>query len=167
MTIAHRTTTFLSILIAAAVIPSVAWAVLQLPEITRPEQLPAGLTIQSKLGDDGMIHFNVYVDVDAIVNSANPELYKGRISSHGVLKIATAQETIASVALQGSPERKTGGRTWYQFSIAPSALGNSELQLVVQRFEKDGMVTIGGGTTMQIKLAGFEPKAKADTKPDK
>ncbi len=119
------------------------------------------MTIDSKVGEGGMIQFDVYVDTDAI--AAN-ELYKGRARAHAVLKIATAREQIASVVVQGSPERKSG-RTWYQFSVAPSAVENSELQLGVSLFEKDGTPTVGGGKSMQIKLAGFEPKANdADTK---
>jgi hypothetical protein len=162
MAIAHRKIIFAGILVVAALIPSLVIADLILMKIDQPEHLPAGLTIESKPGDDGMTRFDVYVDAEAI---ANNELYKGRSRSHAVLKIATAREQIASVVVQGSPERKSGGRTWYQFSVAPSAVENSELQVGVSLFEKDGMATLGGGKSMQIKLSGFEPKAKnADTK---
>ena len=161
MTIAHRKIIFAGILVAAALIPSLVLADLILMKIDKPELLPTGLTIESKPGDAAMTRFDVYVDADAL---ANNELYTGRARSHAVLKIATAQEQIASVVVQGSPERKSGGRTWYQFSVAPSAIENSELQVGVSLFEKDGMPTLGGGKSMQVKLAGFNPTAKAHTK---
>jgi hypothetical protein len=128
-----------------------------------PKDCPDGLTIKSKATDRGMIQFDVYVDSDAI---ASNELYKGRARANAVLRITTAQEQIASVVVHGSPEGKGGRRTWYQFSIAPSAAKTSELQLGVSLYEKDGMPTLGGGHSMQIYLAGFEPKReKTDAKP--
>jgi hypothetical protein len=128
-----------------------------------PKDCPDGLTIKTKATDGGMIQFDVYVDSDAI---ASNELYKGRARANAVLKIATGQEQIASVVVQGLPEGKGGRRMWYQFTIAPSAARTSELQLGVSLYEKDGMPTLGGGRSMQIYLAGFEPKrGETDTKP--
>jgi hypothetical protein len=128
---------------------------IMLHTIHDPKDCPDGLIIKSKATDGGMIQFDVYVDSDAI---ANNELYKGRARAKAVLKIATAQEQIASVVVHGSPEGKGGGRTWYQFTIAPSAAKTSELQLGVSLYEKDGMPTLGGGHSMQIYLVGFQPK---------
>ena len=136
---------------------------IMLHTIRGPKDCPDGLTIKSKATDGGMIQFGVYVDSDAI---ASNELYKGRARANAVLKIATAQGQIASVVVHGSPEGKGGRRTWYQFSIAPSAAKTSELQLGVSLYEKDGMPTLGGGHSMRIYLAGFEPKMeKTDAKP--
>ena len=53
----------------------------------------------------------------------------------------------------------------YHFSISPSAAKTSELQLGVSLYEKDGRPTVGGGKSMQIHLAGFEPKMEEKTKP--
>lgn len=161
MGIVHRTITFVGIAVVSAFIPALALGDLMLLKIDQPEQLPAGLTIDSKIGDGGMIQFDVYVDADAI---ANNEMYKGRARPHAVLKVATSREQIASVVVAGSFERKSG-RTWYQFNVAPSAVRTCEFQLGVSLFEKDGMPTLGGGKSMQIDLAGFEPKPlNADTK---
>jgi hypothetical protein len=154
--------TFIVILLAAVTaVPSHALADLMVFKIDKPTDLPAGLTIESKRRDDGMIQFVVYINTDTVVNS---ELYKGRTRSNAHLNLATDREQIASVALQPSPERGTN-RTWYQFSVAPSAINTSEFQLSVSLFEADGMPTLGGGRIMQIKLAGFQPKANTDTKP--
>lgn len=140
-----------------------AYADIMRSTIHGPKDCPDGLTIKSKATDGGMIQFDIYVDADPI---ANNELYKGRARASAVLKIATAQEQIASVVVHGSPEGKGGRRTWYQFTIAPSAAKKSELQLGVSLYEKGGMPTLGGGRSMQIYLAGFEPKMeKADAKP--
>jgi hypothetical protein len=136
---------------------------IMLHSIHGPKDCPNGLTIKSKATDGGMIQFDVYVDSDAI---ARNELYKGRARANAVLKIATANEQIASVVVHGSPEGKGTRRTWYQFSMAPSAAKTSELQLGVSLYEKDGMPTLGGGHSMQIYLVGFEPKMEeADLKP--
>jgi hypothetical protein len=136
---------------------------IMLHTIRGPKDCPDGLSIKSKATDDGMIQFDVYVDSDTI---ANNELYKGRARAKAVLKIATAREQIASVVVHGSPEGKGGERTWYQFSIAPSAAKTSELQLGVSLYEKDGMPTLGGARSMQIYLAEFQPKMeKKDAKP--
>jgi hypothetical protein len=128
---------------------------IMLHKIYGPKDCPDGLTIKSKATDGGMIQFDVYVDPDAI---ANNELYKGRARANAVLQVATAREPVASVVVQGSPEGKGGRRTWYQFSVAPSAAKTSELQLGVSLHEKDGMPTLGGVHHMQIHLAGFGPE---------
>ena len=125
----------------------------ELMTIRAPKQCPDGLTIKSKTGKDGMIQFDVYVDAEEVAHA--DELYKGRVKAHAVLKIAAAEGQIASVVVHGSAE---GKRTWYQFCVSPSAAKASELQLGVSLFEKDGFQTLGGGVSMQIHLAGFEPK---------
>ncbi len=126
---------------------------LKLMTIRAPKECPDGLTIKSKTGKGGLIQFDVYVDAEEVAHAG--ELYKGRVKAHAVLKIATAEEQVASVVVHGSAE---GKRTWYQFCVSPSAAKTSELQLGVSLFEKDGFPTIGGGVSMQIYLAGFEPK---------
>ena len=137
---------------------------IMLHKIHGPKDCPDGLTIQSKATDGGMIQFDVYVDSDAI---ANNELYKGRARASAVLRIATAQEQIASVVVHGSLEGKGGRRMWYQFSMARSAVKTSELQFGVSLYEKDGIPTLGSGHSMQIDLAGFVPKMeKSDLKPE-
>ena len=123
--------------------------------ISVPEECPDGLTVKSKPGKDGMIQFDVYVDAEQIAHAG--ELYKGRVKARAILKIATAEAQIASVVVHGSVERE---RTWYQFSISPSAAKSSELGLGVSLFEKDGIPTIGGGVGMQVRLAGFVPKTE-------
>lgn len=128
-----------------------------------PKDCPSGLTIKSKATDGGMLQFDAYVDVDAI---ANNERYRGRAQANAILKIATAQEQIASVAVRGSAEPEGRRRTWYQFSVAPSAAKTSELQLGVSLYETDEMPTLGGGHSVQTHLAGFEPEMKKkDAKP--
>lgn len=117
------------------------------------------MTIKSK-ASSGMIEFDVDVDAEKVAHA--DELYKGRVKANASLKIATAGQEIAWVNLHGAAE---GKRTRYHFRISPSAAQSSELQLGVHLYEKDGMATVGGGVSMQIYLAGFEPKMEAKTKP--
>lgn len=125
---------------------------LMLMTIRAPKQCPDGLTIKSK-ANKGMIDFDVYVDAEEIAHAG--ELYKGRVGAHAILNIAMAEQQIACVVVHGGTE---GKRTHYQFRISPSAAKTSELQLGVSLYEKDGFPTIGGGVSMQVHLAGFEPK---------
>lgn len=132
---------------------------LMLMKIDSPEQCPQGLSIKSKTSN-GMIEFNVEVDAEKIAHA--DELYRGRVKANAFLKIATARQEIAWVNLHGAAE---GKYTRYHFRISPSAAKSSELQLGVHLFEKDGMATVGGGVSMQVFLARFEPKMGEQTKP--
>jgi hypothetical protein len=64
----------------------------------------------------------------------------------------------SSINLAGEPLPDADYQTWYQFSIAPFAAKTSELHLGVSLYEKDRMPTVGGGRSIQIYLAGFQPK---------
>ena len=128
------------------------FADLMLFDIRSPKHCPDGLTIKSKVSD-GMIEFDVAVDAEQIAQA--DELYKGRIQANAFLKIATAEQQIAFVNLRETTE---GKRTRYHFRISRAAAKTSELQLGVSLYEKDGTPTIGGGVSMQIHLAGFQPK---------
>lgn len=131
--------------------------------IRAPAECPQGLTIKTK-SKDGMIEFDVSIDPEQVAHAG--ELYKGRVKANAFLRIATPQEQIATVTLQGSVGREDrpgeGRRTGYSFRLSSSAAKSSELQLAVSLFEKDGMQTLGGGVSLKIYLAGFEPQA-ADT----
>jgi hypothetical protein len=126
--------------------------------IHSPEECPDGLIIKSKFSD-GMLVFDVEVDREEVAHAG--ELYKGRVGAHALLDIATPGQKVASVTLEGEAK---GKRTHYQFRISPAAAKTSELQLGVSLYEKDGMPTIGGGVSLQIHLAGFEPKTEENPK---
>ncbi|MCI0541468.1 MAG: hypothetical protein L0Z50_40225 [Verrucomicrobiales bacterium] len=131
---------------------------LMLMKIHSPKQCPDGLSIKSEV-NNGMIEFNVDMDAEKIAHA--DELYKGRVKANAFLRIATAGQEIAWVNLHGATE---GNRTRYHFRISASAAKSSELQLGVHLYEKDGRPTFGGGVSMQIALAGFEPKVEAKMK---
>ena len=132
---------------------------LTLMKIDSPKQCPEGLNIKSK-ATNGVIEFDVSVDAEKVAHA--DELYKGRVKANAFLKIATPGQEIAFVHLHGGTE---GKRTSYHFRISPSAVQSSELQLGVHLFEKDGMATVGGGVSMQIFLAGFDPGMSEQAKP--
>src|SRR4051794_9613570 len=69
--------------------------------IRAPEQCPEGLTIKTK-ASDGMIQFDVSIDAEEIAHAG--ELYKGRVRADAHLKIATADQQIAFVAVHGTAE---------------------------------------------------------------
>jgi hypothetical protein len=141
--------------IAAALIPCQrSNADLKLLTIRAPEHCPAGLTIKSK-ADGGMTAFDISVDAEQIAHAG--ELYKGRVRAQAYLKIATSDEQIARVRVH---EATDGQQTRFQFRISPSAAKTSELQLGLSLYEQDGRPTFGGGVSMQIHLAGFEPKVE-------
>jgi len=135
---------------------SPASAELMLFKIRTVDQCPAGLTIKSK-PVEGLIQFDVTIDAEKIANAG--ELYKDRAHAQAFLKIDLADQPVAWAALHGGKE---GRLTSYQFRVSPAAVKSSELQLGVNLFEKDGFATLGGGISMQIFLAGFEPKAEKD-----
>ena len=132
---------------------------LMLFKISAPKECPDGLTIKTK-ASNGMIEFDVEVDAEQIAHAG--ELYKGRVRAHAFLNIATSEQQIAFVAVNGALK---GKRTRYQFSISQSAAKTSDLQLGVDLYEKDGHPTLGGGVSLQVHLAGFEPKMEEKTKP--
>lgn len=132
---------------------------LMLMKIDSPKQCPEGLSIKSK-ATNGMIEFEVDVNPETLAHAG--ELYKGRVKANAFLSIATPEMQIARVNLHGAVE---GQRTSYHFRISPSAAKSSELQLGVHLFERDGRATFGGGVSMQIFLAGFEPTPDEKTKP--
>ncbi|MCI0541475.1 MAG: hypothetical protein L0Z50_40260 [Verrucomicrobiales bacterium] len=107
-----------------------------------------------------MIEFDVDVDAEKIAHA--DELYKGRVKANAFLSIAADGQEIARVNLHGATE---GNRTRYHFRISPSAAKSSELQLGVHLYEKNGRPTFGGGVSMQIFLAGFEPTLEDKTNP--
>jgi hypothetical protein len=125
------------------------FADLMLSEIRSPKDCPESLTIKTKL-TDGMIVFDVDLDVEALANAG--ELYKGRVRAAAFLDIATATGKIASVTLQGTGE---GTRTRYHFSVSESAAKTSKLAIGVSLYQKNGKPTFGGGHSLQIHLAGF------------
>ena len=127
-------------------------AVVMLLKIDSPEQCPEGVTISSK-ARDGMIQFDVAIDPEQVAHAG--ELYKGRVRSSAFLDIVSGQEKVAFVSLDGNTEKN---QTRYFFRLSPAAVKSSELQLGVSLYEKDGHPTVGGGVSLQIKLAGFEPK---------
>ena len=144
----------------ALVCYSTVSAELMLFKIRTADQCPEGLTIKAK-PVDGLIQFDVTIDAEKIANAG--ELYKDRAHAQAFLKIDLADQPVAWVSLHGGKE---GRLTSYQFRVSPAAAKSSELQLGVSLFEKDGFATVGGGVSMQIFLAGFEPKsAKDETKP--
>ncbi len=148
--------------IVAAVVPCQRLnADLRLRTIRAPQDCPEGLTIKTK-AKDGVIEFDVSIDPEQVAHAG--ELYKGRVKANALLKIATPQEPIATVAPQGTVLREDrpgeSRRTGYQFRLSASAAKSSELQLAVSLYEKDGMPTFGGGVSLQIYLAGFEPNAE-------
>jgi hypothetical protein len=128
---------------------------LMLFKIRTPDQCPEGLTIKAKLVE-GLIQFDVAIDAEKIANAG--ELYKDRATAQAFLKIDLADQPVAWAALHGGKE---GRLTSYQFRLSPAAAKSSELQLGVSLFEKDGFATLGGGVSLQIFLAGFEPKPAA------
>jgi len=141
--------------IAVALVPCQrSSADLMLLKIRGPEHCPEGLTIKSK-ASDGMLAFEISVDAEEVAHAG--ELYKGQVRANAYVKIATSEQQIAFVNVHGTTEGKT---TRYQFRISPQAAKTSELQLGVHLYEKDGRPTFGGGVSMQIHLAGFEPKVE-------
>jgi hypothetical protein len=126
-------------------------------EIHSPKECPEGLTIKSKL-NDGMIVFDVDVDPEKVAHAG--QLYKGRVRADAFLNIGTPEQQVAFVQLHEVAE---GTRTLYHFRVSRSAARTCELQLAVSLYEKDGMPTIGGGVSIQIRLAGFDPKVEEKT----
>jgi hypothetical protein len=120
--------------------------------IRKAEHCPEGLTVKSKVGKGGMIEFDVSLDADKIAHAG--ELYRGQVGANAYLQIGAREQQLASVTVQGDKE---GKQTRYRFRLAPSAVRTSELQLSLSLYEKDGLPTLGGGVSMQIPLAGFEP----------
>jgi hypothetical protein len=137
---------------AALMLSQRADADLMLLVVRAPQDCPEGLTIRSKAGSSGMIDYDVSLDAERIAHAG--ELYKGRVRARALLRIGTPGQPVASVTVHGATE---GERTRYQFSLSPSAARDSELQLGVSLFEKDGFATVGGGVSMQVHLAGFAP----------
>lgn len=131
-------------------------AVSMLLTIDSPRQCPEGLTIKSKSVNDGMVDVDVDLDAEQIAHPG--ELYQGRVRAHALLNIAAGGQPVASVTVQGEPE---GKRTRYHFRLSPAAMKASELQIGVSLYEKDGFPTLGGGVSLQIRLAGFMPAEKA------
>src|SRR5688500_12307150 len=140
-------------------VSSQCFALIRMSDIHSPKECPEGLIIKSTLSN-GMIKFDVEVDTEVITNAG--ELYQGRTGAHALLNIAASEQQVASVTLHGAVK---GKRTSYQFRISPSAAKTSKLALGVNLYEKNGLVTIGGGVDLQIHLAGFEPKMKEKSKP--
>ena len=149
------------LVIAAAVGLAASWIALpsltalsRHSEISSPSQCPDGLTVKSK-ATEGMIAFDVYVDAEAI---ANNELYQGRIKAHAYLKIVGHdQGEVASLLVHGGTDKTA---THYQFRLAEAAAKNSELQIGVHLFEEDGIATLGGSVSLQVKLGGFLPSGQ-------
>jgi hypothetical protein len=130
-------------------------AELMLFKIRAPGDCPEGLTIKSKMVE-GLVQFDVTIDAEKIAHAG--ELYKDRAHAQAFLKIDLADQPVAWAALHGGKE---GRLTSYQFRVSPAAAKSSELQLGVSLFEKDGFATLGGGVSLQIFLAGFEPRPSA------
>lgn len=133
-------------------------AELMLLKVDAPRACPPGLTVAAKRVD-GMIQFDVAVDAESVAHA--DEIYKGRVKANAILKLANADQQLASVTVLGAIEGKL---TRYQFSVAPSAAKSSELQLGVWLHEKDGTPTLGGGVSIVIQLGGFAANTEEQTK---
>jgi hypothetical protein len=131
-------------------------AELLLSDIRSPKHCPEGLAIKSKVVSDGLIQFDISLDAEDVAHAG--ELYKGRVSAYAVLQIGSDEQRVATITPQATKEGKL---TRYQFRLSPAMAKVSELQLGVSLFEKDGFKTLGGGHTLRIYLAGFEPDRDA------
>jgi len=138
-----------------------AHADLMLETIRGPQQCPPGFNVKTRAGSGGMIDFDITVDAEEVAHAG--ALYRGRVRPSAFLQIGSPEHPLASIAVQGNTE---GRSTRYRFRLLPSAARISELQIAVSLYEKDGKPTIGGGVTLQVHLAGFEPSGKpAEAKP--
>ena len=161
MTQSHRFLYVLVVSAAVLVVGPKSSGLTLIQNVDSPENCPKGLVIEVETRD-GWVEFNVVIDPEAITHVG--ELYKDRVGSGAVLRLATSEEEMASVPVAGVEER---GKTHYRFSVARSLADTSELQLRVYLFEEDGMVTIGGGFSLQVRLTGFvpEPPEVEETQP--
>lgn len=143
--------------VAGALLPCrSSHADLMLETIRGPQQCPPGFTVKTTAGKEGMIDFDVTVDAEEVAHAG--ALYRGRVRPSAFLQIGGPDQPLASIGVQGNTE---GRSTRYRFRLLPSAARTSELQIAVSLYEKGGKPTFGGGVTLQVHLAGFEPSGKS------
>lgn len=127
-------------------------AVTILMAIDEPKQCPKALNIKAKAVKGGMVDFVVQMDAAAIADPGNH--YNGRVREAAYLEIATPEQKIGSVNVKC---QKQDGNSRYSFRLARIAAQASQLHIALNLFEEDGLAIVGGGVSMEIRLAGFVP----------
>jgi hypothetical protein len=142
--------------LAVAVFISDADAITEIGDITSPKECGDHLKVTAERSADKLIRYVVRINPETVTSAG--QLYSGRVKSSAYLELASANENLASVAVEPQIAKR---ETEFRFRIAEHLAERSTLIISTNLYEKDGMPTLGGGVVYRIALKGFPPSAKA------